>query len=181
MKAKHQRLILAALAVVGVAGAGLLGASALRDEAAYFRTPAEVQAGQAVTGEAMRLGGMVQAGSIERLADGVTIRFVATDGKADLPVEFTGIVPDLFGEESGMVADGRAPMAFSSPTGFWPNMMNVICRRRWATCLKVLARLPRRREDIVRRGGWLMDIRRQAARDDLRLGGQRQLRGRTDR
>jgi cytochrome c-type biogenesis protein CcmE len=107
MKAKHQRLILAALAVVGVAGAGLLGASALRDEAAYFRTPAEVQAGQAVTGEAMRLGGMVQAGSIERLADGVTIRFVATDGKADLPVEFTGIVPDLFGEESGMVADGR--------------------------------------------------------------------------
>jgi cytochrome c-type biogenesis protein CcmE len=107
MKAKHQRLILAALAVVGVAGAGVLGASALRDEAAYFRTPAEVQAGQAVTGEAMRLGGMVQAGSIKRLDDGVTIRFVATDGKADLPVEFTGIVPDLFAEESGMVADGR--------------------------------------------------------------------------
>lgn len=107
MKAKHQRLILAALAIVGVAGAGLLGASALRDEASYFRTPAEVQEGQAVVGEAMRLGGMVQAGSISRLADGVTIRFVATDGKADLPVEYTGIVPDLFGEESGMVADGR--------------------------------------------------------------------------
>lgn len=107
MKAKHQRLILAALAIVGVAGAGLLGASALRDEASYFRTPAEVQDGQAVVGEAMRLGGMVQAGSIARLEDGVTIRFVATDGKADLPVEYTGIVPDLFGEESGMVADGR--------------------------------------------------------------------------
>jgi cytochrome c-type biogenesis protein CcmE len=107
MKAKHQRLILAALAVVGVAGAGLLGASALRDEASYFRTPHEVKAGKAEVGEAMRLGGMVAAGSLTRLDDGLTIRFVATDGKADLPVEYTGIVPDLFAEESGMVADGR--------------------------------------------------------------------------
>ncbi|MDZ3831248.1 MAG: cytochrome c maturation protein CcmE [Sphingopyxis sp.] len=107
MKAKHQRLILALVAVAGIAGAGVLGASALRDEAAYFRTPAEVKAGQATTGEAMRLGGMVAAGSIEKLSDGVTIRFVATDGKASVPVEFTGIVPDLFAENSGMVADGR--------------------------------------------------------------------------
>src|SRR3546814_5383469 len=55
----------------------------------------------------MRLGGMVAGGSIRHLADGVTIRFDATDGKASIPVEFTGIVPDLFAEESGMVADGR--------------------------------------------------------------------------
>lgn len=107
MKAKHQRLILAAVALCGVAGAGVLGASALRDEAAYFRTPAEIKAGKAVTGEAMRLGGMVAPNSIERQADGVTIRFVATDGKASIPVQFTGIVPDLFAENSGMVADGR--------------------------------------------------------------------------
>ncbi len=107
MKAKHQRLILAAVALVGVAGAGVLGASALRDEAAYFRTPQEIKAGKATVGEAMRLGGMVAKGSIERQSDGVTIRFVATDGKASVPVQFTGIVPDLFGEESGMVADGR--------------------------------------------------------------------------
>ena len=107
MKAKHQRLILAAVALSGVAGAGVLGASALRDEAAYFRTPAEVQDGRTVVGEPMRLGGMVAAGSISKLSDGLTIRFVATDGKASVPVEYTGIVPDLFGEESGMVADGR--------------------------------------------------------------------------
>ena len=107
MKAKHQRLILALVALVGVAGAGVLGASALRDEAAYFRTPAEVKAGKTEVGEAMRLGGMVAKGSIERQSDGVTIRFVATDGKASVPVQFTGIVPDLFAEESGMVADGR--------------------------------------------------------------------------
>ena len=107
MKAKHQRLILALVALVGVAGAGVLAASALRDEAAYFRTPAEIQDGKATVGEAMRLGGMVAAGSIKRQSDGLTIRFVATDGKASVPVEYKGIVPDLFGEESGMVADGR--------------------------------------------------------------------------
>lgn len=107
MKAKHQRLILAVLAICGVAGAGVLGASALRDEAAYFRTPIEVVDGQAPVGEAMRLGGMVAKNSIRQLPDGVSISFVATDGKAEVPVEFTGIVPDLFTEESGMVADGR--------------------------------------------------------------------------
>lgn len=107
MKAKHQRLILALVALVGIAGAGVLGASALRDEAAYFRTPADIKAGAATTGEPMRLGGMVAAGSIKRQSDGVTIHFVATDGKASVPVEFTGIVPDLFAEEAGMIADGR--------------------------------------------------------------------------
>ena len=107
MKAKHQRLILALVALGGIAGAGVLAASALRDEAAYFRTPAEVKAGKAEVGEAMRLGGMVAAGSNKRQSDGVTIRFVATDGKASIPVQFTGIVPDLFAENAGMVADGR--------------------------------------------------------------------------
>lgn len=107
MKAKHQRLILAAFALCGVAGAGVLAASALRDEAAYFRTPAEVKAGKAAVGEPMRLGAMVAGGSIKRQSDGLTIRFVATDGKASIPVQFTGIVPDLFAENSGMVADGR--------------------------------------------------------------------------
>ena len=107
MKPKHQRLILAAVALAGIGGAGVLAASALRDEAAYFRTPVEIQDGKAAVGEAMRLGGMVAKGSIARQADGLTIRFVATDGKASVPVEYKGIVPDLFGEESGMVADGR--------------------------------------------------------------------------
>jgi cytochrome c-type biogenesis protein CcmE len=107
VKAKHQRLVLALVALAGVTGAGVLAASALRDEAAYFRTPVEVQEGKTAVGEAMRLGGMVAKGSIDRQADGLTIRFVATDGRASVPVEYKGIVPDLFGEESGMVADGR--------------------------------------------------------------------------
>ena len=107
MKPKHQRLILALVALCGIAGAGVLAASALRDEAAYFRTPVEIEGGKVAVDEPMRLGGMVAKGSIERQADGLTIHFVATDGKASVPVEYRGIVPDLFGEESGMVADGR--------------------------------------------------------------------------
>ncbi len=107
MKAKHQRLILALVALGGVAGAGVLAASALRDEAAYFRTPVEIAGGKAAVGEPMRLGGMVAAGSIKRQSDGITIHFTATDGKASVAVEYKGIVPDLFAEQSGMVADGR--------------------------------------------------------------------------
>ncbi len=107
MKPKQQRLLLALLAVVAVAAAGLLAAYGLRTQADYFRTPVEAIGGQVEAGTAFRLGGMVQAGSISRLPDGLSIRFVATDGKADMPVEYTGIVPDLFKEESGMVADGR--------------------------------------------------------------------------
>lgn len=116
MKAKHQRLVLAIVALVAIIGAGLFATSALRDQAAYFRTPSEVAAGAATVGEPMRLGGMVAAGSIRTLPDGVSIRFIATDGKAELPVTYTGIVPDLFKESSGMVADGtmRADGTFAA-------------------------------------------------------------------
>jgi cytochrome c-type biogenesis protein CcmE len=79
----------------------------LTDRAAYFYTPADVAAGKAVQGKAMRLGGMVEKGSIKRAADGLTIRFVVTDGKAETPVVYRGIVPDLFREGSGAVAEGR--------------------------------------------------------------------------
>src|SRR3546814_16958489 len=107
MNPKHKRLILAGVALAGIGGAGVLAASALRDEAAYFRTPVEIQDDKAEVGEAMRLGGMVAKGSIARQADGLPIRFVATAGQASVPVEYKGIVPALFGAEVGMVAVGR--------------------------------------------------------------------------
>lgn len=106
MKAKHQRLILALVAFVALIGAGLLAASALRDEAAYFYTPGDVQAKGVEPGKAIRLGGMVVKGSLKRAADGVTIRFDVTDGKATVPAIFKGIAPDLFREGSGVVAEG---------------------------------------------------------------------------
>ncbi|HKY82624.1 MAG TPA: cytochrome c maturation protein CcmE [Sphingobium sp.] len=106
MKAKHQRLLLALVALAALVGAGLLAASALRDEAAYFYAPADVRAKGVEPGKAIRLGGMVVKGSLKRLADGVTIRFNVTDGKATVPALFKGIAPDLFREGSGVVAEG---------------------------------------------------------------------------
>jgi cytochrome c-type biogenesis protein CcmE len=106
MKAKHQRLILAVVALLALIGAGLLAASALRDEAAYFYAPADVRTKGVEPGKAIRLGGMVVRGSLKQAADGVTIHFDVTDGKATVPALFKGIAPDLFREGSGVVAEG---------------------------------------------------------------------------
>lgn len=106
MKSKHQRLILVLVALAALVGAGLLAASALRDEAAYFYAPADVRAKGVESGKAIRLGGMVVKGSLQRAADGVTIHFEVTDGKATVPAMFKGIAPDLFREGSGVVAEG---------------------------------------------------------------------------
>lgn len=107
MKQKHQRLILAIIAIVAVIGAGLLAASALKDEAAYFYAPDDVRVKGVEPGKAIRLGGMVVAGSLKKQADGVTVAFDVTDGKATVPARFTGITPDLFREGSGVVAEGH--------------------------------------------------------------------------
>ncbi|MFL6752480.1 MAG: cytochrome c maturation protein CcmE [Sphingomicrobium sp.] len=107
MKPKNQRLVLLIAASVAVLIAVLLAIWGLRDRAAYFYTPADLAAGKAKEGRAIRLGGMVERGSIRRQADGVTIRFVVTDGKAETAVMYRGITPDLFREGSGAVAEGR--------------------------------------------------------------------------
>lgn len=107
MKPKHQRLILALVALVALIGAGLLAASALRDEASYFYTPTTLAKAQVAPGQAIRLGGMVQTGSIKRQADGVTVRFTVQDRDAVQAVIYRGITPDLFVEGSGVVADGK--------------------------------------------------------------------------
>lgn len=107
MKPKNQRLVLVIAAVFALLVAVLLAMWGLKDRASYFYTPADIAAGKAEQGQALRLGGMVERGSIRRQADGVTIRFVVTDGQASTPVVYRGIVPDLFREGSGAVAEGR--------------------------------------------------------------------------
>lgn len=107
MKAKHQRLYLALLGVAAIAGASGLALSALKDQAAFFYTPGDVAKQGLPLGRGVRLGGMVEGGSIRKLADGVTISFAVTDGKATVPVTFKGITPDLFRERSGVVAEGQ--------------------------------------------------------------------------
>ena len=107
MKPKNQRLVLVAVALVAVLVAVLLGMWGLRSQASFFFTPADIAAGKAGEGQAMRLGGMVEPRSIRHELDGVTIRFRVTDGKATTPVVYRGIVPDLFREGSGAVVEGR--------------------------------------------------------------------------
>jgi len=107
MKPKNQRLVLVSAAIVAVLAAVLLAMWGLKDKAAYFYTPADIAAGKAVTGQTMRLGGMVEQHSLQRDPDGVTVRFIVTDGKARLPVTYRGITPDLFREGSGVVAEGQ--------------------------------------------------------------------------
>ena len=104
---KHQRMVLVILALVAVLGAVLLAMWGLKDRAAYFYTPADVAAGKASAGKAMRLGGMVERGSVRREGDGVTTRFIVEDGEARVPVTYRGILPDLFREGSGVVAEGK--------------------------------------------------------------------------
>jgi len=107
MKPKNQRLVLVVAALVALLAAVILAMWGLKDRASYFYTPADIVSGKSEQGRAVRLGGMVERGSIRRQQDGVTIRFVLTDGKAATPVVYRGITPDLFREGSGAVAEGR--------------------------------------------------------------------------
>jgi cytochrome c-type biogenesis protein CcmE len=107
MKPKNQRLVLVIAAFGAVLFAVLLAMWGLKDRASYFYTPVDIAAGKAAQGRAVRLGGMVERGSLRRQPDGVTIRFTVTDGQAHTPVVYRGIVPDLFREGSGAVAEGR--------------------------------------------------------------------------
>jgi cytochrome c-type biogenesis protein CcmE len=107
LKAKHQRLVLVVVALVALIGAALLAIWGLRSQASYFYVPSEIVAAQPDPDRGVRLGGMVEKGSLKTEPDGVTIGFVVGDGKARVPVRFRGIVPSLFQEGSGVVAEGK--------------------------------------------------------------------------
>ena len=107
VRPKHQRLVLVALALAALIGAVLLAMWGLKDRAAYFYTPTDLATAQVAPDTAIRLGGMVEENSLTHDPDGLTIRFSVSDGKARLPVTYRGIVPDLFREGSGVVAEGR--------------------------------------------------------------------------
>ena len=107
MKSRHKKLALigGALAIVGIIAALVL--NALNSNIALYITPTEVAAGKAPQGKLFRIGGLVKEGSIARQADGVTISFVITDTAKDIPVAYKGILPDLFKEGKGAVAQGK--------------------------------------------------------------------------
>ncbi|MDB5712623.1 MAG: ccmE [Sphingomonadales bacterium] len=105
MKAKHQRLILIAAAVVALMGSAVLAMSALKDQASYFYAPGDI-ARHGIPSGAIRLGGMIPVGGIKHAPDGVTINFMVRDETGTVPVTFRGITPALFKEGSGVVAEG---------------------------------------------------------------------------
>ena len=102
-KRRIQIILLAFLAFFGAAG--LIG-YALQDGINFFRAPAQVVSEPPEPGEVFRLGGLVEAGSLQR-GQGETITFTVTDGAETVPVRFTGILPDLFAENQGMIGTGQ--------------------------------------------------------------------------
>ena len=107
MKPRYKRilLILGGLAILAVAA--MLVLNAFRSNLVFFFSPTQVAAGEAPQGRSFRIGGMVKEGSLQRQADGVTMRFVVTDTEKEMTVAYKGILPDLFREGKGVVAQGR--------------------------------------------------------------------------
>jgi cytochrome c-type biogenesis protein CcmE len=103
---KQRRLILigSSLGVLAIAVGLVL--SAMRSSIVFFQSPSDVVEHQLAPGTRIRIGGLVKTGSVER-GDNLRIRFAVTDGKHDIPVQYQGIVPDLFREGQGVVAEGK--------------------------------------------------------------------------
>jgi cytochrome c-type biogenesis protein CcmE len=106
MKPRHKRIaaIAAGLALLAIAAALVL--NAFQSNLVFFFSPTQVAAGEAPRDRAFRIGGLVQNGSLKR-AEGLTVQFVVTDTAHSIPVAYSGILPDLFREGKGVVAQGR--------------------------------------------------------------------------
>ena len=107
MTPRQRRMTLVAGIVVGVGIAGALALSAFRSNVTFFFDPTKVADGEVKAGQYFRLGGMVTEGSVKRAPGSLEVRFVVTDFKHDVPVSYTGVLPDLFREGTGVVAHGH--------------------------------------------------------------------------
>ncbi len=107
MKARHKKLLVIALSLTGLGIAVALVLNAFQSNLVFFYSPSQVKQGEAPVERAFRIGGLVEDGSVQRQTDGLTTRFVVTDTAHGIPVVYTGILPDLFKEGKGVVAEGR--------------------------------------------------------------------------
>lgn len=107
MKPRHRKLaiIVSGVSALGIAAALVL--NAFESNMVFFFSPSQVAANEAPRGKSFRIGGLVEEGSIKRQSDGVTVNFVVTDTAKVIPVVYTGILPDLFKEGKGVVAQGK--------------------------------------------------------------------------
>ena len=107
MKRRHKRIGLILVGLGGVALATFLALSAFRENLVFFFSPTQVAAKEAPVNRTFRIGGLVQENTLKREADGLTVRFTVTDTAASIPVVYKGILPDLFKEGRGCVAQGK--------------------------------------------------------------------------
>ena len=107
MKLRHKRIGLIIAGLAGLGLAGYLAAQAFRSNLVFFYSPSEVVAKAAPVNKTFRIGGLVESGTLQRDNDGLTVRFTVTDTAKSIPVVYKGILPDLFKEGKGCVAQGR--------------------------------------------------------------------------
>ena len=105
--ARKKRLILIVLMVAGIAIGLGFALKSLNENIMFFFTPTEVAEGKAPKARLFRMGGMVVNGSVSRPGDGLTVHFGLTDNNANITVRYTGILPDLFREGQGIIANGK--------------------------------------------------------------------------
>lgn len=107
MKPRHKRFAVIGLGLLVVGVATVLILNAFQSNLVFFFTPSQVASGEVPQGRSFRIGGMVEDGSLVRENDGLTVRFVVTDTAKRVPVTYKGILPDLFKEGKGAVAQGK--------------------------------------------------------------------------
>jgi cytochrome c-type biogenesis protein CcmE len=107
MKRRHKRIAFIVIGLTSLSIAAYLIASAFRNNLVFFFSPTQVAAKEAPIDRTFRIGGLVQDGTLKRDSDGLTVRFTVTDTEASIPVVYKGILPDLFKEGRGCVAQGR--------------------------------------------------------------------------
>src|SRR5215218_8829113 len=107
MKRRHKRIAFIVVGLAGLSVAAYLVASAFRNNLVFFFSPTQVAAKEAPINRTFRIGGLVEEGTLKRDGDGLTVRFTVTDTAASIPVVYKGILPDLFKEGRGCVAQGR--------------------------------------------------------------------------
>lgn len=107
MKPRHKKLTIIIVSVAALGLAVTLVLDAFQSNLVFFFSPTQVAANEAPQGKSFRIGGLVEEGSVKRQSDGVTVSFVVTDTAKFIPVLYTGILPDLFKEGKGVVAQGK--------------------------------------------------------------------------
>lgn len=107
MKARHKKLGFIVFAVIGLSAATLLVLNAFSSNIVYFYSPSEVLAGKAPTSTTFRVGGLVKQGSVQRSDNSLDISFTVTDKAKDIQVTYQGVLPDLFREGQGVIAEGK--------------------------------------------------------------------------